>query len=112
MTSINYDCNVDSLHTTPIKRTGSPSEAPSTKRRGPPTSTGGRSTADRFISNRSAMNYEVSNFEVMRGTGLTDAENADVNASPAKEEYKKSLAAELFGGQPANKARGCRRANG
>ena len=38
---------------------------------------------DRFISNRSAMNYEVSNFEVMRGTGLTDAENADVNASPA-----------------------------
>ena len=27
MTSINYDCNVDSLHTTPIKRTGSPSEA-------------------------------------------------------------------------------------
>jgi cell division cycle protein 20 (cofactor of APC complex) len=103
MTSINYDCNVDSLHTTPIKRTGSPSEAPSTKRRVPPTSTGGRSTADRFISNRSAMNYEVSNFEVMRGTGLTDAENADVNASPAKEEYKKSLAAELFGGQPANK---------
>ena len=45
MTSINYDCNVDSLHTTPIKRTGSPSEAPSTKRRVPPTSTGGRSTA-------------------------------------------------------------------
>ena len=52
MTSINYDCNVDSLHTTPIKRTGSPSEPPSTKRRVPPTSTGGRSTADRFISNR------------------------------------------------------------
>ena len=55
-----------------------------------------KTAADRFISPRSAMKYEVSFFEVMRGA-------AHVDASPAKEEYKKALAAGLFGGRPVNR---------
>ena len=85
--------NLNNLNTqTPTKRASPLRKTHSTKKAKTPSS---RNHHDRFISNRSAMNYEVSNFEVMRGTGLTDAENADVNASPAKEEYKKELAAKL-----------------
>ena len=53
--------------------------------------------ADRFIPNRSAMDLNVSHFELTRDA---DHENTDVNASPAKEEYKKKLAANLFDGAP------------
>ena len=48
-----------------------------------------KTPGDRFIPNRRAMDLNVSHFELTRG----DAENA--NASPAKEEYKKELAAKL-----------------
>ena len=58
------------------------------------------SSGDRFIPARSAMDLSVSHFELTRESCL---ENADVNASPAKEEYKKVLAANLFPGRPANK---------
>ena len=56
---------------------------------------------DRFIPNRSNMDLDVSHFELTRGDG--DNENSDVNASPAKEEYKKKLAANLFSGDSTNK---------
>ena len=60
---------------------------------------------DRFIPNRAVMDFEVSHFELTRpqarGAG---PENANVNASPAKEEYKKELAATLMhAAQPSNK---------
>jgi cell division cycle protein 20 (cofactor of APC complex) len=55
---------------------------------------------DRFIPQRSAMNMDVSHFEVMR---LHQNENAGINASPAKEEYKRKLAANLFDGSSSNK---------
>ena len=48
-----------------------------------------KTPGDRFIPNRRAMDLNVSHFELTRG----DAENA--SASPAKEEYKKELAAKL-----------------
>ena len=56
-----------------------------------------KTPGDRFIPNRRAMDLNVSHFELTRG----DAENA--NASPAKEEYKKELAANLFAGSSTNK---------
>ena len=58
-------------------------------------------TGDRFIPNRAAMDISVSNFELTRDR--ENPENADVNASPAKEEYKKELAANLFAGSSTNK---------
>ena len=54
---------------------------------------------DRFIPQRSAMDLEVSHFELTRFQN----ENAGVNASPAKEEYKKELAANLFAGSARNR---------
>ena len=45
------------------------------------------------------MDLEVSHFELTRFQN----ENAGVNASPAKEEYKKELAAHLFSGSASNK---------
>lgn len=55
---------------------------------------------DRFIPSRSTIDMEVSAFEVE--TCCPGGEASEVNASPAKEEYKRRLAAELFRGGPAN----------
>ena len=77
---------------TPNKR---PAKTPNSKR------SSGKYTGDRFIPNRSAMDINVSNFELTRDR--ENPENADVNASPAKEEYKKELAANLFAGSSTNK---------
>lgn len=78
---------------TPIKR---PAKTPNSKR-----SSGRATTGDRFIPNRAAMDISVSNFELTRDR--ENPENVDVNASPAKEEYKKELAANLFAGSSTNK---------
>jgi len=61
----------------------------------------GRTQTDgcRFIPSRSAMNMDVSHFELTRSY---QNENAGVNASPAKEEYKRELASTLFDALPAN----------
>jgi len=64
----------------------------------PPTES--RGLGDRFVPQRSAMDLDVSNFELTRGS--RDG-HGGVNASPAKEEYKKVLAAKLFGGSATNK---------
>jgi len=85
-----FDC----LMGTPNKRTGAKNPCSSAKR------SSSRVQGDRFIPNRSAMDLNVSNFELTRDN---DPENADVNASPAKEEYKKELAANLFSGGATNK---------
>ena len=59
-----------------------------------------RLSTDRFIPSRYATDLGVSAFEVEQGGGSTH--EGEANASPAKEEYKKRLAAELFRGGPAN----------
>ena len=71
----------DALMGTPTKR--APTQRPGSAKRS------SKTPGDRFIPNRRAMDLNVSHFELTRG----DAENA--NASPAKEEYKKELAAKL-----------------
>ena len=59
---------------------------------------------DRFIPQRSAMNLDISHFELTRGGGTSsNMENANVNASPAKEEYKKELAQTLMQTPASNK---------
>ena len=91
--------NLNNLNTqTPTKRASPLRKTHSTKKAKTPSS---RNHHDRFISNRSAMNLDVSNYELMRPTGSEN--DHDVNASPAKEEYKRSLAANLLGGEPVNK---------
>ena len=60
----------------------------------------GQTLGDRFIPQRSAMNMDISHFELTRAH---QNENAGVNASPAKEEYKRELAANLFSGNASNK---------
>ena len=59
-----------------------------------------RFETDRFIPSRYATDLGVSAFEVEQGGSSTG--EGEANASPAKEEYKKRLAAELFRGGPAN----------
>ena len=57
--------------------------------------------SDRFIPHRSAMDLDISHFELTRANNL---ENTNVNASPAKEQYKKVLAHTLMQTeQPSNK---------
>jgi cell division cycle protein 20 (cofactor of APC complex) len=91
--------NLNNLNTqTPTKRASPLRKTHSTKKAKTPSS---RNHHDRFISTRSAMNLDVSNYELMRPTGSEN--DHDVNASPAKEEYKRSLAANLLGGEPVNK---------
>ena len=67
---------------------GTPTKRATTQRMGS-AKRSSKTPGDRFIPNRRAMDMNVSHFELTRG----DAENA--NASPAKEEYKKELAAKL-----------------
>eukprot|EP00316_Scyphosphaera_apsteinii_P008357 CAMPEP_0119346228 /NCGR_PEP_ID=MMETSP1333-20130426/107897_1 /TAXON_ID=418940 /ORGANISM="Scyphosphaera apsteinii, Strain RCC1455" /LENGTH=477 /DNA_ID=CAMNT_0007358727 /DNA_START=60 /DNA_END=1493 /DNA_ORIENTATION=- len=97
-----YETCFSALQGTPLKRnTQAQPEVPpcsATPKRGrtPPS----RIQGDRFIPQRSAMDLDVSHFELTRC--CTD-ENAGVNASPAKEEYKKELALNLFAGNASNK---------
>ena len=58
---------------------------------------------DRFIPNRSAMDLDVSNFELTRGNDPENLGNADMSASPVMERYKEELAANLFAGSSTNK---------
>ena len=55
-------------------------------------------TGDRHVPMRSAMDLEVSAFEVEQATS-PGCGQPEVNASPAKEEYKRLLAKNLFRGQ-------------
>lgn len=57
------------------------------------------SSCDRFIPNRSVMDPSISTYEIETSTQRAAL---DVNASPAKEAYKKSLATHLFHGTPYN----------
>lgn len=58
-------------------------------------------SADRFVPSRATTNISnVSTYEVEKGASSQDM--LEANASPAKEEYKKRLAAELFRGEPSN----------
>ena len=57
---------------------------------------------DRFIPARGAMDIQVSAYEVEKAMNGGSHHEQEVNASPAKEEYKKCLASNLFGGVPAN----------
>ena len=92
MTSaVAYESCFESLKGTPCKRTQLSSSRSASKRGCTPSS---RSNADRFIPNRSAMDLDVSHFELTRAG--QNMENTDVNASPAKEEYKKELAQTLM----------------
>ena len=96
--TVAYESCFDSLHGTPTRsRADAPTTAPTPKRGRTPAS---RNPGDRFIPQRSAMDLDVSHFEITRTSGN---ENAGVNASPAKEEYKKELAANLFAGGATNK---------
>ena len=67
---------------------GTPTKRATTQRMGS-AKRSSKTPGDRFIPNRRAMDMNVSHFELTRGE-----ENA-ANASPAKEEYKKELAAKL-----------------
>ena len=95
MQNISYEACFHSLSgsTTPSRKTPAstdrpPGSASSGKRRSCP------STGDRFIPCRSAMDHDVSHFELTCGANQT--ENNKLNASPAKEEYKKELANTLM----------------
>ena len=94
-----YERAIDAMAGTPAKRTMSrhAQQTPNSKKKTPFSRHG-----DRFIPHRPAMDLDVSHFEVTRGNSAQN-ENAGVNASPAKEEYKKELAANLFAGQSSNK---------
>ena len=100
----NYESCLDALKGTPAKRmtahrTPACDATPMRAGRDTPASRASRQ-GDRFIPQRSAMDLDVSHFELTRSS---TNENAGVNASPAKEEYKKELAAHLFSGSASNK---------
>eukprot|EP00966_Prymnesium_polylepis_P046934 1087633-Prymnesium_polylepis.1 len=91
--TVAFESCFDSLTSTPCKRPPQCSGSSSKRGRTP----GSRSAqADRFIPNRAAMDLDVSNFELTRKALELNTENTDVNASPAKEEYKKELAQTLM----------------
>jgi len=82
---------------TPSKRTPCrDTETSSGKRR-----TSSSTQGDRFIPQRSAMDLDVSHFELT--SQLNNEENNKLNASPAKEEYKKELAQTLMMADASNK---------
>ena len=93
-----YESAMDALMGTPGKRSSTTTSTPTKRANANKTPTAG----DRFIPQRSAMDFDVSNFQLTRGNANT--ENASVNASPAKEEYKKELAQTLMQTEnPTNK---------
>ncbi|KAL1500204.1 hypothetical protein AB1Y20_012873 [Prymnesium parvum] len=98
--TVGFECCLDSLQNTPCKR---PSQRnTSSKKRG--RTPGSRTPhGDRFIPNRSAMDLDVSNFELTRKHLELNTENMNANASPAKEEYKKELAQTLMQNNPSSK---------
>lgn len=109
MNPATYESCLDAMQGTPLKRIKQRSAPSSSHLAGPAfdneTPKRGRTPSsrphgDRFIPQRSAMDLDVSHFELTRSH---QNENAGVNASPAKEEYKKELAANLFAGQATNK---------
>jgi cell division cycle protein 20 (cofactor of APC complex) len=109
MNTATYESCLDAMQGTPLKRVGQRIAPPSSHHGGssfdsetpkPARTPSSRPHGDRFIPHRSAMDLDVSHFELTRAH---QNENAGVNASPAKEEYKKELAANLFAGQATNK---------
>ena len=68
---------------------------------GPRHSPDRRPSSDRFIPSRLAMDLSISSMEVERGA-VADQPPHELNASPAKEEYKRRLASNLFAGDPDN----------
>ena len=96
-----YENVFDSLagSTTPNKKRnfGQSSTTPSSSKQ----SSSKNRAGDRFIPQRSAMDLDVSHFELTRSA---DAENvANVNALPSKEEYNRNLAQTLMSGNPSSK---------
>ena len=88
--TVSYESCFDSLAGTPTKKRQTTSAlAPSSSKRGTPASSSRNNRGDRFIPQRSAMDLDISHFELTRAT---DNENANVNASPAKEECTHMLA--------------------
>ena len=83
----------DSLAGTPVKKRTGGVLAPSSLKRGTPSSSRSRNCGDRFIPKRSAMDLDVSHFELTRGDGTEN----NVNASPAKEDCARTPPA-FFGG--------------
>ena len=59
------------------------------------------STRDRFIPARTSTSLSISSFEVEKAASSGEAA-PEVNASPAKEEYKRLLARNLFSGEARN----------
>jgi cell division cycle protein 20 (cofactor of APC complex) len=100
MNAASYESCFDSLAGTPTKKR---SASALDTRVGTPQSANRANRGDRFIPNRSAMDLDVSHYELTRGSCSADAENANVNASPAKEEYNSKLAATLMQGNPTSK---------
>ena len=92
-----YENCFDSLAGTPSKKRNSTALAPSSART-PASSAKRNQRGDRFIPQRSAMDLDVSHFELTRAT---DSENnANVNASPAKEECALLAPTPKAGGTP------------
>ena len=87
--TISYESCFDSLAGTPNKkRTNSMHGASSSAKRGTPASASNKMRGDRFIPQRSAMDLDVSHFELTRNSNDSE-NNQNVNASPAKEECKR-----------------------
>ena len=89
--SISLESCFDSMCGTPTKRSAQSLKPGSAK----------RTPGDRFIPQRSAMDFDVSNFHMTANTENNQQNNGDqdgymVNASPAKEEYNSKLAQTLM----------------
>ena len=88
--TMEYESCFNALNCTPTRAASASRTQPGSSRATPKRAT---PQGDRFIPQRSAMDIDVANFEITRANN--PSENAGVNASPAKEEYKKELAASL-----------------
>ncbi len=88
MNTVSYESCFDSLAGTPNKKRQVSVLAPSSSKRGTPASSSRNNRGDRFIPHRSAMDLDVSHFELTRA-GDNENEKTNVNASPAKEECKR-----------------------
>ena len=103
--NISFESCFDSLAGTPTRKKTTTSVLSPTadKRNRTPNSNAKAHRGDRFIPNRSAMDLDVSHFELTRGAGSSDAENVNANASPAKEEYNSKLRETLMEGNASSK---------